>query len=183
MRVISGKNKGTKLYTLEGLNTRPTLDRVKESLFNIINFDLPGCTFLDLFAGSGAIGIEAASRGAGKVIMCEKSKDAVKIINMNLEKTRLKDSIKLFNEDFEKCISKLDEKIDIVFLDPPYKSDYAYVASKLIIENDLLKEDSIIILETDSEQTVENQFEKLSLEEFDKKKYGRVHLLFYKIKK
>ena len=115
--------------------------------------------------------------------MCEKSKDAVKIINMNLEKTRLKDSIKLFNEDFEKCISKLDEKIDIVFLDPPYKSDYAYVASKLIIENDLLKEDSIIILETDSEQTVENQFEKLSLEEFDKKKYGRVHLLFYKIKK
>ena len=141
MRVISGKNKGTKLYTLEGLNTRPTLDRVKESLFNIINFDLPGCTFLDLFAGSGAIGIEAASRGAGKVIMCEKSKDAVKIINMNLEKTRLKDSIKLFNEDFEKCISKLEEKIDIVFLDPPYKSDYAYVASKLIIENDLLKED------------------------------------------
>ena len=146
MRVISGKNKGTKLYTLEGLNTRPTLDRVKESLFNIINFDLPGCTFLDLFAGSGAIGIEAASRGAGKVIMCEKSKDAVKIINMNLEKTRLKDSIKLFNEDFEKCISKLDEKIDIVFLDPPYKSDYAYVASKLIIENDLL----YVILNTEN---------------------------------
>ena len=81
MRVISGKNKGAKLYTLEGLNTRPTLDRVKESLFNIINFDIPGCTFLDLFAGSGSIGIEAASRGAKRVIMCEKAKDAVNIIN------------------------------------------------------------------------------------------------------
>jgi len=183
MRVISGKNKGTKLYTLEGLNTRPTLDRVKESLFNIINFDIPGCTFLDLFAGSGSIGIEAASRGAKKVIMCEKAKDAVNVIRKNLEKTKLTQQIKLYNDDFEKCINTLEEKIDIVYLDPPYKTDYAYKAAKQLLEKNILKENSIIILETDIEEIVEKQFEELSLEEFSKKKYGRAHLLFYKLKK
>ncbi len=182
MRVISGKNKGTKLYTLEGLNTRPTLDRVKESLFNIINFDIPGCTFLDLFAGSGSIGIEAASRGAKKVIMCEKAKDAVNIINKNLEKTKLKEQVKLYNYDYEKCINLLEEKIDIVYLDPPYKTDYAYKAARLMLERGLLKESSMLILETDIEQIVENQFKNLALEEFDNKKYGRAHLLFYKLK-
>jgi 16S rRNA (guanine(966)-N(2))-methyltransferase RsmD len=183
MRVISGKNRGTKLYTLEGLNTRPTLDRVKEALFNIINFEIPGCTFLDLFAGSGAIGIEAASRGADKVIMCEKSKEALQIINKNLEKTKLKNEVNLYYDDYEKCINKLEEKLDIIYLDPPYKTDYAYKAAKLILEKGLLKESSILILETDIEQIVEKQFEKLSLEEFDKKKYGRAHLLFYRLKK
>ena len=182
MRVISGKNRGTKLYTLEGLETRPTLDRVKESLFNIINFDIPNCVFLDLFAGSGAIGIEAASRGAKKVVMCEKSKEAINIINKNLEKTRLKDEVKLFNEDFEKCISKLQEKFDIIYLDPPYKTDYAFKAVNLLLEKQLIKEETIIIIETDIEQNVKTELKKLKIEEIDEKKYGRASLLFYKIK-
>ena len=181
MRVISGNLRGTKLYTLEGLDTRPTLDRVKESLFNIINFDLKDSAFLDLFAGSGAIGIEAKSRGANKVVMCEKSRDAVKIINKNLEKTRLENEIKLYNMDFEKCIqNELNEKFDIIYLDPPYKTDYAYKAAKQILEKQLLNKDGIIILETDIEQIVEKQFENLNLEAINKKKYGRACLLFYK---
>ena len=181
MRVISGNLRGTKLYTLEGLETRPTLDRVKESLFNIINFDIKDCTFLDLFAGSGAIGIEAASRGAKKVVMCEKSKEAFKVINKNLEKTRLIDDVKTYNMDFEKCIKEeLKENFDIIFLDPPYKSDFAYKAAKLMIEKKLITKDTMIILETDIEQIVENQFEKLDLKEINKKKYGRACLLFYK---
>lgn len=181
MRVISGSLRGTKLYTLEGLNTRPTLDRVKESLFNIINFDIKDCTFLDLFAGSGAIGIEAASRGAKKVVMCEKSRDAANIINKNLEKTRLQETVTLYNMDFEKCIqNKLEEKFDIVYLDPPYKTDYAFKAAKLLLEKNLIDSETIIILETDIEQIVENQFENLDLKEFNKKKYGRACLLFYK---
>lgn len=181
MRVIGGNLRGTKLYTLEGLDTRPTLDRVKESLFNIINFDLKDSAFLDLFAGSGAIGIEAASRGSKKVIMCEKSREAFKIINKNLEKTRLENEIKLYNMDFEKCIqNELNEKFDIIYLDPPYKTDYAYKAAKLILERQLLNKDGIIILETDIEQIVEKQFENLNLEEINKKKYGRACLLFYK---
>ena len=180
MRVISGKNRGTKLYTLEGLETRPTLDRVKESLFNIINFDIPNCVFLDLFAGSGAIGIEAASRGAKKVVMCEKSKEAINVINKNLEKTRLKDEVKLFNEDFEKCISKLQEKFDIIYLDPPYKTDYAFKAVNLLLEKQLIKEETIIIIETDIEQIVENQLKELNITQINKKKYGRACLMFYK---
>lgn len=181
MRVISGNLRGTKLYSLEGLDTRPTLDRVKESLFNIINFDVKDSAFLDLFAGSGAIGIEAASRGAKKVVMCEKSRQAVNIINKNLEKTRLKEQVKLYNMDFEKCIlNELDEKFDIIYLDPPYKTDYIYIALKLIMEKGLIDENTIIILETDIEQIVENQLEKLGLTEFNSKKYGRASLLFYK---
>ena len=86
MRIISGKARGTKLYTLEGNNTRPTLDRVKESLFNIIQSEIPGSIFLDLFAGSGAIGLEAVSRGAKKAILCDKEKSEIQIIKKNIEK-------------------------------------------------------------------------------------------------
>ena len=182
MRVISGNLRGTKLYTLDGLQTRPTLDRVKESLFNIINFDIKNSKFLDLFAGSGAIGIEAASRGASKVVMCEKSKDAVNVINKNLLKTKLQDEIKLYNMDFEKCIENfINEKFDIIYLDPPYKTDYAYRAVKLMLDKQLITEETKIILETDIEQIVENQFKNFNLKEINKKKYGRACLLFYKM--
>ena len=89
MRIIAGTAKGTKLYTLEGKNTRPTLDRVKESLFNILQNEIKDCYFLDLFSGSGAVGLEAASRGAKKVILCEQSKEAVQIIKKNIQKTQI----------------------------------------------------------------------------------------------
>ena len=104
MRIISGKARGTKLYTLEGTETRPTLDRVKESLFNIIQTEIAECIFLDTFAGSGAIGLEAASRGAKKVYMCEKSKDAIQIIQKNIEKTHLKEQVILYEGDYEKTL-------------------------------------------------------------------------------
>ena len=183
MRVISGKCRGTKLYTLEGNDTRPTLDRVKESLFNIINFEINDCIFLDLFAGSGAIGIEAASRGAKRVFMCENNKEASKIVDKNIEKTKLNDIITLYNMDFEKCILyMLKDEFDIIYLDPPYKTDYAYIATKLLLEKKLITDKSLIILETDNEQIVEKQFEKLNLKEINKKKYGRACLLFYQTK-
>ena len=86
MRIISGKARGTKLYTLEGTNTRPTLDRVKESIFNIIQSEIDGAQVLDLFAGSGAIGLECLSRGAEKAVLCDKSKEAIDIIKKNIEK-------------------------------------------------------------------------------------------------
>ena len=89
MRIIAGEKRGTKLYTLEGLNTRPTLDRVKESLFNIIQSEIRERIFLDIFAGSGAIGLEAVSRGAKKAILCDNNKQAIQIIKKNIEKTRI----------------------------------------------------------------------------------------------
>ena len=155
MRIISGKAKGTKLYTLEGNETRPTLDRVKESVFNIIQNEIPESIFLDLFSGSGAIGLEAASRGATKTIMCEKSKNAINIIKRNIEKTHLEKEVILYEGDYENILkTKLQEKLDIIYIDPPYKTNYAIKAVQLLLEKQLLKPDSIILIETDIPEEV-----------------------------
>ena len=184
MRIISGTARGTKLYTLEGQATRPTLDRVKESLFNIIQNEIIDSNFLDVFSGSGAIGLEAASRGAKKVILCDKSKDAIKIINKNIEKTHLKEKVELYNVDYKELIkNKLKEKIDIVYIDPPYDSDFAVDAVKLLIENKLVDEKTLIIIETDQEKRILKQLEneKLKIQITDKRKYGRAIIIFLKL--
>lgn len=176
MRIISGKARGTKLYTLEGETTRPTLDRVKESLFNIIQEKIVGSSFLDVFSGSGAIGLEAASRGAKEVILCEKDKNAIKVIKKNIEKTHL--DVKLYEMPYEKMLESLNEKIDIVYIDPPYKTDLAYESVKRMLDLDLLGSESLIIVETDEEERVEQALKKLNVNIVKKRKYGRVHLIF-----
>ena len=178
MRIISGKARGTKLYTLEGDLTRPTLDRVKESLFNIIQEKVLGSVFLDLFAGSGAIGLEAASRGAKKVILCEKENKANVIINKNIEKTHLGETVELHHTTYEKLLDNLKEKVDIVYIDPPYKTNYAYNATKILLDKKCLKEQALIIIETDEEERILNEIKELKVEIIDKRKYGRVHLIF-----
>lgn len=184
MRIISGMARGTKLYTLEGQATRPTLDRVKESLFNIIQNEIPNSIFLDLFSGSGAIGLEAASRGAKKVILCDKSKDAIKIINKNIEKTHLKDKIELYNLDYEVLLNtKIKEKLDIVYIDPPYDSKFAIKSIELIINKKLINENSNIIIETDNEEEILNELKGKQIEVIDKRKYGRAILIFLKYQK
>lgn len=182
MRIISGTAKGTKLYTLEGLETRPTLDRVKESLFNIIYDKTIDSTVLDLFSGSGAIGLEFASRGARKVYLCDKSKEACQIIKKNIEKTHLEEKVELLNMDFIKAIKELKKtKIDIVYLDPPYKTDFIKIAIEELIKNENLTEETLIISETDEEERVIKQIEKLEgIEIVDKRKYGRAYILFLK---
>lgn len=184
MRIISGTARGTKLYTLEGETTRPTLDRVKESLFNIIQNQVSGSIFLDLFSGSGAIGIEAASRGAKKTILCDKSKDAISIIKKNIEKTHMQDKINAYNLDYEQLLNtKINEKIDIIYIDPPYNSEFAIKATKIIITKELVDEKSIIIIETDEEQKVLSKLKEFEIEITDKRKYGRAVLIFLKIRK
>ena len=183
MRIIGGKARGAKLYTLEGENTRPTLDRVKESLFNIIQKDVPNAVFLDLFAGSGAIGLEAISRGAKKSILCDKNRDAIKIIKKNIEKTRSREQVELYEADFKEVLkNKLKEKIDIVFIDPPYKTDFAYEAIKILANSKNIKKESLMIIETDEEERILKQIENLEIEIIDKRKYGRAHLIFLKIR-
>ena len=183
MRIIGGKARGTKLYTLEGENTRPTLDRVKESLFNIIQKDVPNAIFLDLFAGSGAIGLEAVSRGANKSILCDKNRDAIKIIKKNIEKTRSREQVELYEADFKEVLkNKIKEKIDIVFIDPPYKTDFAYEAIKILVNSKNIKKESLMIIETDEEERILKQIENLEIEIIDKRKYGRAHLIFLKIR-
>ena len=184
MRLISGTARGTKLYTLEGKTTRPTLDRVKESLFNIIQNEIPNSVFLDLFSGSGAIGLEAASRGAKKVILCDKSKDAVKVINKNIEKTHLSGKVELYNLDYESLLeTKINEKLNIVYIDPPYDSDFAIKSIKVILERKLIDENSVIIVETDDEEKILENLKTVKIDITDKRKYGRAVLIFLKIRK
>ena len=181
MRIIAGKAKGTKLYTLEGDNTRPTLDRVKESLFNIIQNELQGVYFLDLFSGSGAIGLEALSRGAKKAILCDKSKEAMQIIKKNILKTHLENVVETYLLDFRALLNdKLNEKLDIVYIDPPYKSDFAIQAVNIILENNLITKDSLILIETDRKEEVEEKLKKVDVRIIDERKYGRAEIFFLK---
>ena len=183
MRIIGGKARGTKLSTLEGENTRPTLDRVKESLFNIIQTEIPNSIFLDLFSGSGAIGLEAVSRGAKKAILCDKSKDAIKIIEKNIKKTHLEEKIEYYQLPFEILLNnKIKDLIDIAYIDPPYKTDYAYESLKILIDNKMLKKDSYIIIETDDEERIIEQIKKMKVDIIDQRKYGRAYLIFLKEK-
>ena len=183
MRIVSGKFRGTKLETLLGENTRPTLDRVRESLFNIIQMEIKDSIFLDMFSGSGACGLEAISRGAKKAILCDSSKEAIRVIRKNVAKTRAEDKTEIYQMPFETLLrTKIKENLDIVFIDPPYKTDYAYQGVKLLIEQKLVNEESIIIIETDEEEKVKEKIQKLDIEITDTRKYGRAHLIFLKVK-
>lgn len=141
MRVISGKSRGKKLISLEGDNTRPTLDRVKEALFNIIQFQVQDAVVLDLFAGTGALGIEALSRGAKEATFCDKVPDAIKVIKQNVINTNNLNKTIIINKDYKDAlenISKQNKKFDIIFLDPPYKTNLAIESLQKIIMSNLL---------------------------------------------
>jgi len=184
MRIISGKARGTKLYTLEGENTRPTLDRVKESIFSIIQSEIEGAKILDLFAGSGAIGLEFLSRGAEKAVLCDNSKEAINIIKKNIEKTHMEEQVSLINKDFENCLENLkNEQFDIIYLDPPYATDYINKAIRKIIKLNIVTKESLIIIETDDEKRVEKEIENIDVEIVDKRKYGRATIIFASLKK
>jgi len=184
MRIISGKARGTKLYTLEGENTRPTLDRVKESIFNIIQNKIENAKILDLFAGSGAIGLEFLSRGAEKAILCDQSKEAIKIIEKNIEKTHMNQQTQVYNMDFENCLEKIkNEKFDIIYLDPPYATEYIKKSLEKIIQLNITNEESLIIIETDDEQRILNEIENIDVKIVDKRKYGRATIIFLSLKK
>lgn len=179
MRVISGSARGTVLHSIEDISTRPTLDRVKESLFNIIQNNIEDTTVLDLFAGSGAIGIEFLSRRAKQVYFCDKSSKAVAMIEKNLEKTKLKEKAIVYNKDYIDCINTVKNiKFDIIFLDPPYDFDISKNAIKLILEYGLLNEDGIIIIETDEKEREIENLKTTNLEIYDSRKYGRANLIF-----
>ena len=133
MRVIAGNNRGMTLVTPDGIDTRPTTDRIKETLFNMIAFDLPDAYFLDLFSGSGQIGIEALSRGAKEAVFVEKDKNAINCIEKNLVKARLTDSSRLYKVDVIAALNQLNshQVFDIIFMDPPYNK----LIEKQVIEN------------------------------------------------
>lgn len=181
MRIISGSARGTKLITLSGETTRPTLDRVKEPLFSIIQNKILDSTVLDLFSGSGALGLEALSRGATMAVLCDKNIEAIKVINQNIEKTKMKDKAIVINTDYKKCLEQLkvkNMKFDLIFLDPPYKANFAVDALNKILELDLILDSGIIVIETDEEERELEQLEQININVKDIRKYGRVKLMF-----
>ena len=147
MRVITGKARGVQLKTPEGMQTRPTIDRVKEALFSIINFDIPGAAVLDLFGGTGQLGIEALSRGAKSAVFVDASDTACRLIRENLKRTKLEQDGKVVRCDYLEFLRRTKEKFDIIFLDPPYAEVFLETALNRITEIDILQSGGIIIAE------------------------------------
>ena len=145
MRVITGKARGVQLKTPEGLLTRPTADRVKEALFSIINFDIPGANVLDLFGGTGQLGIEALSRGASQAVFVDAREEACRLIRENLKRTKLAGTV--VRSDYMNYLNRCRETFSIIFLDPPYAEEYLENAIKRITEIDILETNGIIVAE------------------------------------
>ena len=155
MRVISGTARGTRLKTPEGLQTRPTADRVKEAVFSIIQFEIQGSRFLDLFGGSGQMGIEALSRGAASAVFVDGRREACKLIQDNLKTMRLLSKASVVQSDYLGYLDRCREKFDIIFLDPPYAEVFLENALKKISEIDILSDRGIIICERPADKLVD----------------------------
>lgn len=149
MRVIAGTARSLPLKAAEGDNTRPTTDRIKETLFNMLQSDIAGCRFLDLYAGSGAIGIEALSRGAKEAVLVENARAALAVIKDNLAFTKLDSKAVIMEQDVLSAINRLagKEVFDIIFMDPPYGKDYEYDVLNALSHSDIIDKYTIIIIE------------------------------------
>ena len=163
MRIITGKARGTKLNTLAGEATRPTAERTKEAVFSIINFDISGARVLDLFAGSGQLGLEALSRGAEYAVFNDSSREAAAIIRANAEKTRLIDACEILSTDWQAVLRRLanKESFHLVFLDPPYAGGFLPKVLAKMIEWNLLAEGAVIVCESADEGDVFDSDEEL----------------------
>ncbi len=161
MRVVSGSARGRKLVSPEGLDVRPTTDKVKESMFNIIQFELEGSSVLDLFAGSGQLGIEALSRGAASAVFVDSSKKSLETVKSNLESTGFKPLAKTVNSDAFSFLSSCSALFDIVFLDPPYEKNLCDKAFELL--PGVLKDTSTVICETRANESLPDKVGTLEL--------------------
>ena len=149
MRIIAGTARSLPLKTIEGMDTRPTTDRIKETLFNILQMDIPGCYFLDLFAGSGQMGLEALSRGAAYAVFIENNRKAAQCIEENIAVTKVAKESRLLTTDVISGLSSLEGKytFDIIFMDPPYRQGLEEDVLRFLSRSSLLKPDTKIIVE------------------------------------
>jgi len=179
MKIISGTLKGR---TIDGFNiegTRPTMDRVKESLFGMIQPYIKDSICLDLFAGSGNLGFEAISNGSKKCYFNDKNPKCINIINKNIKTFKVEDYSKTLNLDYKKCLYYLIEqniKLDIIFLDPPYKNECLNEIIEIILEKDILNDNGIIICEVDNNY-LKDEYEKLKI--IKNRKYGDKFIIIY----
>ncbi|MBP3381343.1 MAG: 16S rRNA (guanine(966)-N(2))-methyltransferase RsmD [Clostridia bacterium] len=176
MRVITGTARGCRLETLAGDATRPTTDKVKEAVFSAIQFDLPYKKVLDLFAGSGQLGIEALSRGAKYGVFVDQSKKAVDIIRRNLQTTRLTDKAQVVTADALGFLARTSETFDVVFLDPPYASPLLIPALETVTEK--LNAGGVVVCESDDGTVLPETVGAVSI--YRTYQYGRIHITVYR---
>lgn len=179
MRVITGTARGTNLKAPDGLKTRPTADRVKQALFNIIQFETVG-EVLDLFAGSGQLGIEALSRGASHAVFVDESPEAISVIRENLRRTHLDNRAEIIRSDSLSYLAKCRKRFRLIFLDPPYAEKYLENALNLISEIDILTEGAIIITERPLEKPLNMEFD--GLERSKDYNYGKTTITLFRRK-
>ena len=179
MRIIGGKYRSRILTEFAGENVRPTSDRAREALFNILALKIYGARALDLFAGSGALGIEALSRGAKEVLFNDCSKDSVGILKKNLNALKIPVNgaeAKVYTMDYLACLELQKEPFDLIFLDPPYRFNYGVKALEKIAEKSLLSENGIAMYECD--RPFEGEI--VGLEKYDERKYGKAYMTFFR---
>lgn len=176
MRVITGSARGRRLKELEGLETRPTTGKVKEALFSVIQFDIEGRRVLDLFAGTGQLGIEALSRGAESAVFVERRKDALQAIRENLEACGFSDRARVVNGDAMSYL-KSGEKFDLIFLDPPYASGLLQQALEEIARFDICRRHGIIVAESVADQALPPLSGPYSI--YREYRYGKIKLTVY----
>ena len=173
MRIVAGSLKGRVLLEFSKIGVRPTSDMARESLFNILQNRIYGATFLDLFAGTGAVGIEAYSRGAEEVVLNDNSRESVNLIKKNLEKLGISGKIKVTSYDAISYIKTTSDKFDLIFVDPPYASGL----EKAVLENigNLLEEGGLVVYESD--KPFDGEIDSLRIA--DRRRYGKAHLTFF----
>ena len=178
MRVVAGKARGIVLKTPDGLKTRPTADRVKEAVFSILQFDLPGKRVLDLFGGTGQMGIEALSRGATHCTFVDESPIACKLIKENVKRTKLIEQSNVIQSDYQNFLRRCNQKFDIIVLDPPYAENFLENSLKLITEIDILQYGGIIVTERPLEKVLSFEFEGFSRSK--EYKYGKTVITLFR---
>jgi 16S rRNA (guanine966-N2)-methyltransferase len=181
MRVIAGVFKGRKLTGIKGRKIRPTSDKIREALFSILSHKVDNALVLDLFAGTGALGIEALSRGAAKSFFVDKSKESIQIIKKNIELFSIKESTEVFLHDACTIMSSkilLNHKFDMIFMDPPYNKGFIFNTLMNVDLLNIMKDDAIIIAEQSRQ---ENDIEKVSgFDLYDKRVYGETVISFFR---
>lgn len=172
MRIITGDFRGRKLEAPVSNNIRPTSDKVKESIFNILAFDIPGAVCVDLFAGTGNLGLEALSRGAEFCYFCDSSNESIALIRKNIETCNAGSYSKILAGDYRRTLSRIDNKVDIFFLDPPYEAGLYEKCFQLIRSMDLLTSGGLIMAEHGAKNPLSDEIEGFI--KIKEKKYGTI---------